>query len=408
MIPFIERAGGIGQAEVNWKAAVDGGIYDIYVVADPDDTIRETNETNNVAYNQIEVIEIEPPLLFAEALGDDILLNWTQPQQAGLSHYLIYRAQSQTGFDFSDVWVNTSIDINPSTGIVDPLNPVWIDTNATMVGDANYNDEYYYIVRAVNVLGIRSRTSNTVGYYVLSFTAGTNTFSLPLQPFGNLPLFDIMSDIGATLGEGYVVELDSAARYVVAGEPASMVMYNEGFGFDDVTRDDLRAAVNWKGDVTLTWSVIPNAEYYVYWSDTRDGFFRESYTVLNNGNRVSSLFFVHTGGVTGVGENYYMIVPYDKFSDSDGSSTYSIGVWTTEYDGNDMFGLPLKPIWGDQSADWYVDQFDHCLGIVYLENGLWKAHFKEFPEGVYDTILELGKGYRISVYDTSRFSYVGW
>jgi hypothetical protein len=430
IIPLIDREGGIGYAEVNWIAA-GMGPHDIHVVADPDDVIAESNETNNIAYNNIEVIGVMTPWLVVESAGDDSLLNGTQPQASGLSHYLIYRAQSQTGFDFSDVWMNTSVDVNPSTGMLDPLNPEWIDTNVTRIGDSNYRDECYYIVRAVNALGMRSGTSNTAGYYVLSFTAGTNTFSLPLQPFGDLPLYTIMNEIGAVsmsvlddndmwqtyqsdpsidarLGTGYVVELDDDTRYVFTGEPASMVMYNEGFGFDDASRDDLGATVNWKGDVALTWSAIPNAEYYVYWSATRDGFFRSSFTILNGGNRVLGLTFVHTGGVTGAGENYYMIIPYDKINDTDGSSTYSIGVWTAEYNGNDMFGLPLKPVWGAQSADWYVDELDNCLGVVFLENGLWKAHFKEFPEGVYDTLLEVGKGYELTVYDTSRFSYIGW
>jgi hypothetical protein len=91
-----------------------------------------------------------------------------------------------------------------------------------------------------------------------------------------------------------------------------------------------------------------------------------------------------------------------------GSSTYSIGVITQEYSGNHMFGLPLKPTWGDMSADWYVDQIPNCLGIVFLENGVWKAHFKEFPEGVYDTMISYTVGYEVSVYVTSRFSFIGW
>jgi hypothetical protein len=430
-IPFIERTGGIGYAEVNWIAA-NPGTHDIYVVADPDNAIRESNENNNVAYNLIEVISVLPPLLYAEAVGDDIVLNWTQPQVTGLSHYLLYRAPSQTGFDFSDVWMDTSIDINPLTGIIDPLNPEWIDTNVTKIGDPSYRDEYYYIVRAVNVLGIRSGTSNTVGYYVLSFAVGTNTFSLPLQPFGALPLYNIMNDLGAVslsllddsdkwqtyqssdpsidaqLGKGYVVELDNDARYVFTGQPASMIMYNEGFGFDDIIRDDLSAAVNPTGDVTLTWTPIPGAEYYVYWSATRDGFFKNSITILNSGIPITVSTYIHIGAASGVSENYYMIIPYETTKGIIGSSSYSIGIWTTEYNGNDMFGLPLKPIWDDKSADWYVDQIPNCLGIVFLEGGMWKAHFKEFPEGVYDTILGVGKGYRITVYDTSRFSYIGW
>jgi hypothetical protein len=73
-----------------------------------------------------------------------------------------------------------------------------------------------------------------------------------------------------------------------------------------------------------------------------------------------------------------------------------------------MIGLPLKPVWGDKSADWYVDQIPNALGIVYLEAGIWKAHFREFPEGVYDTIVERGRGYELTVYKTTLHTYIGW
>jgi hypothetical protein len=102
-----------------------------------------------------------------------------------------------------------------------------------------------------------------------------------------------------------------------------------------------------------------------------------------------------------------MVVPYN-LTQGNGSSTYSIGVITEEYNGNEMFGLPLNPIWGDKSSDWYADKIENCLGIVYLEDGIWKAHFKEFPNGVYDTIIERGRGYELSVNDISLFTYIGW
>jgi hypothetical protein len=167
------------------------------------------------------------------------------------------------------------------------------------------------------------------------------------------------------------------------------------------------ASVDTNGNVTLTWTTIPVAEYYVQWSTTRDGFFNGSFSILNGGAPVSGPPFVHIGAAFSQVENYYMIVPHDPILGLNGSSTYSIGIWTMEFNGNEFFGLPLKPLWGDKSADWYVDQIPNSLGIVYLEGGLWKAHFKEFPEGVYDTTIEYGKGYEVSVWATSRFSFVG-
>jgi hypothetical protein len=326
----------------------------------------------------------------------------------------------------------TSVDLITLLGTVNAPSTSWVDINRPTQDP----DEFYYVVRAVDtgtVPETRSATSNTGGYFRVQLNPGTNAISTPLKPFGSPTLDAMMTAIGATslsildanddwqtyssgppgdvqLGEGYVVEMPAgpAVSYWFTGEPSSMVLYQEGFGFDDVTRDDLSATVNPSGDVTLTWTAIANAEYYVYWSDARDGFFRSSYTILNSGNRVTVATFVHTGAVGGVGENYYMIIPYDTIGGTNGSSSYSIGVWTAEYNGNHLFGLPLKPIWGDESADWYVDQIPNCLGIVFLDNGEWKAHFKEFPEGVYDTILETGIGYELTVNDTSLYSFIGW
>jgi hypothetical protein len=325
----------------------------------------------------------------------------------------------------------TSVDLITIMGTVNAPSTSWVDTNRPALDP----DEYYYVVRAVDTgtqPPTKSMTSNTGGYFRVQLDPGTNAVSTPLKPFGVITLDTLMTDIGATslslidanndwqtytssppgdvqLGAGYVVDMPAGPTqyYWFTGEPVSMVLYEEGFGFDILTRDDLAATVDPAGDVTLTWSVIPNAEYYVYWSDQRDGFFRSIYTVLNGGNRVSSPTYTHTGAVSGIGENYYMIIPYDTGTGTNGSSSYSIGVWTTEYNGNDLFGLPLKPQWGAMSADWYVDQIPNCLGIVFLENGEWKAHFKEFPEGVYDTTIVRGNGYVVSVFEASLFSYVG-
>jgi hypothetical protein len=320
--------------------------------------------------------------------------------------------------------MNTSVDVNPFTGIIDPLNPIWLDTNVTKNGNPEYRDEYYYVVRAVNAFGVKSRTSNTVGYYIVHFSTGTNTFSLPLQPFGTLPLYTIMTEVDASslslldgndmwqtyqsdpfidadLGKGYVVELDDDARFVFTGEPASMIMYNDGFGFDDATQNKVTVSIDTSGNVTLYWIPTPGADkYYLLRSDKRDGFFTGDFSTTE----VWAPPYQDPGATSIAGELYYLIVPFSYFY-GNGSTTYSIGLITEEFNGNEMFGLPLKPIWGDMSTDWYVDQIPNALGIVYLDSGIWKAHFKEFPEGVYDTTVEYGRGYELSVFATSLFSY---
>jgi len=375
-------------------------------------------------------IEMVPPFLYIEASlsKNDVILNWDQRPVPALDHFLIYRATSQTDFDFSTPWVNTSTEINVLSGSIDPLNTTWIDTNVTNPDHPDYCSEYYYVVRAVNAIDMRSTTSNTAGYHVTHFGAGLNTFSVPLKPFGNISLDSVMNDLGASsvslqnesdewvtyhsapapnaeMGKGYVIELPSEGYYVFAGEPASMIIYKDGFGFNDTNRDSINAAIDENSNITVSWMPILGADkYYLYRSYSRDGFFTFNYSIVE----VPGPSFQDSVSVVSISEIYYLVVPYNATTYTNGSSTYSIGIITAEYNGNVMFGLPLKPVWDAKSADWYVDQIEFCLGIVYLEDGIWKAHFREFREGVYDTTIEYGRGYELTVYMTSIYSYIGW
>jgi parallel beta-helix repeat protein len=405
-----------------WTAPSLQGQYSVVIEVDYYNDIDEIDESNNIYIIEFNVVDkLEPPLITNVTSvnnGNGVKVEWKASPSFGVDYYLIYGGESATSVDLLNPIGQTAIGSGQTW---------WTNTSAIFAFD-----EYYYVVRAVNsTSGNMSTTSNTGGHFKTQFNLGLNTFSLPLEPFSTPSLDTLMADMGALsismldanddwqtfttgpapnveMGVGYVVDMPPGGSYVFTGEPASMIVYQDGFGFDDVTRDDLGATVDASGNVTLTWTTIPGAEYYVRWSDSRDGFFNSSSSVLNGGAPVSGPPFVHIGAASSQGENYYMIVPYDPILGLNGSSTYSIGVWTIEFNGNEFFGLPLKPLWGDNSADWYVDQIPNSLGIVYLDNGIWKAHFKEFPEGVYDTTIEFGRGYEVSVYETSRFTFIGW
>jgi hypothetical protein len=375
-------------------------------------------------------VDVAPPYLYIESSANrnDIELYWSQPMMPALSHFLIYRSESQTDFDFSTVWKNTSFDVNPLTGVIDPLRMEWLDTDVTNTSHANYRGEYYYTIRAVNSLGRKGTTSNTVGYCVVHFNESHESFSLPLEHQWSLNLDVLMLDMdadavswldqnddwqtypsnsltpSASIGKGYVAEFSKPSRYVFTGEPAAMVIYQDGFGFDHASRNSISASIDANGNITVSWMPIPGADSYRILKTTfRNGFHTGNCQSFN----VTSPPFMDIGAAGVPGGIYYMVVPYNATL-GDGSSTYSIGVITEEYNGNEMFGLPLKPIWGDRSTDWYADQIPNALGIVYLESGEWKAHFEEFPEGVYDTIVERARGYELSVYESSLFSYIGW
>jgi hypothetical protein len=415
------RVGEFWAVRFDISSTVVGPNVPVNVVPDSSITYRTANNvtlTNEFPLLTITVItpSLQPVITDIEIEpGNDVRITYFSI--VGAEQYEIFGGQSQTTIDL----------VTPIATVMAPATS-FLDTSSL-----GLYDEYYYVVVAVDTDTIppsRTATSNTAGFYRMQFAAGTNTFSLPLDPIGTLTLDSLMTGMGATsisildvnddwqtytssppgnaqVGVGYVVE-HMGGSYIFTGEPASMIFYTGTSGFDASNRNSLAATVAVNGDVTLSWATIPGMEYYVYQSGVRSGFFTASYSILNGGLPVAGSPFVDVGAASASGENYYMIIPHDPIGGTNGSSTYSIGVWTAEYNGNEMFGLPLKPVWGLESADWYVDQIPNCLGIVFYENGIWKAHFKEFPEGVYDTMIEFGKGYQVSVYDTSLYSYVGW
>jgi parallel beta-helix repeat protein len=354
-------------------------------------------------------------------IGDEINITWNLSPSMNVNAYDIYGGPTQTSIDFSSPLFSTPDEEAPAV-------QWWAQFSFDVAG----NPEYFFVLKARNnTLFESSSTSNTAGYYAQSFDKGLNTFSLPLEPFVPQSLDALMAQMVASsvswlddndewwtyppvpapfaeMGKGYVLNFPAPSSHIFSGMPKSMIKHKDVWGFPDGS--DVSAVVN-AGTVDLVWPDLgPGIEYYVYWSNTSDGFFLGapgSYTILNGGIPIMGNSYMDVDGASAPGEDYYMIIPHDPLSVTNGSSTYSIGVITQEFNGNEMFGLPLKPLWGDKSADWYVEQIPNSLGLAFLEEGIWKAHFKEFPEGVFDTIIEYGRGYEVTVCMTSKYSLIG-
>jgi hypothetical protein len=149
-LPFLDIGYNI-TVNMTWLPPTSG-TYDIFVALDfpSPGLILEFDETNNLASKGLTVMAISPPDLYIFANGDNISLNWTQPDNTGLSHYLLFRATSQVEFDFTSPWVDTS-DIlangmDPGDGLVIPRRTTWNDTgSASELSEM----EYYYTIQAV-------------------------------------------------------------------------------------------------------------------------------------------------------------------------------------------------------------------------------------------------------------------
>jgi hypothetical protein len=361
----------------------------------------------------------------------ELNITWNLSPSLTVNAYDIYGGPTQTLIDFNAVIASTPDEPPPAAR-------TWVKFPFNYLADP----EFYFVVRARNNAGGPewSPSSNTAGYYTIDFDGGTNTFSLPLEPFSvsAMNLEDYLAIIPNALsvsyldgnddwqtlqpptmppftpavqGQGYVLETSDITNHTFTGQPSAMISYMDGILWDFQAGALVSASIS-GSDVSLTWQDLGvGIQYYVYRSETRDGFFPGSpgtYSILNGGSPVPGPSYLDTGAASNPSDYYYMIIPINTGTMELGSSTYSVGVLKATYNGNEMIGLPVKPQWGDKYADWYVDQIPNALGLVYLEGGIWKAHFKEFPEGVYDTILEFGKGYEITVYSTSSYIFVGW
>jgi WD40 repeat protein len=421
----------------------DDGVYTINLTVEDDDggvTIYTINVT---------VAGISPPILYINISHDnhDVILYWDPPITLGIDHYLIYRSESQTGFNFSNVWVNTSSDMESGEPKPIPLRTIWNDTDAAFPGNkTNYTEQYYYIIRAVNIFGKVSRTSRTVGKWSKTFPIGASTFSLPLEPLKNLTIDYCLGDMNARyikwmhpgshkwmkhgegrvndtqmkVGEGYEVKFTSQINYTFTGMPGAMISYDDdtGFlGFDHVTEaKNLTVIIEPNGDVNLTWeepSIMTDGWYEVCFSNTRDGFFgtlNVSYFLVCNpiiyGNNTTTHLnaLVNKSGA----RLYYMVVPYNA-SGIRGSSTYSIGIWTEGYLAQyDTFGIPLKLSFNN-SVDWFCDEIPNTVGINYynITEQRWCWHSTRMPEEAYDPFIEMTQGYQISTSSATKFMFIG-
>ena len=175
-VPFIMMNGGQGSVEVSWLA-VEPQFHEICVFADSDNSITESNETNNTACRIIEVIV--PPIpappgnLTARLSGDvfsNVTLVWSlSPDDGGpinVSRYDVFRSES---FDPSRVGYVPIGTVPNGTG-------EYVDENA---GEGDPDNHFYYVC-AIGDMNISSCTEDQVGKFTRVLDPGPNLVSLPL------------------------------------------------------------------------------------------------------------------------------------------------------------------------------------------------------------------------------------
>ncbi|UCG69021.1 MAG: VWA domain-containing protein, partial [Thermoplasmata archaeon] len=379
-----------------------------------------------------------PPQLFAKVIGNDVQLFWDPPASTTfmVDYYLIYRAPTQTSFDFSDVWIDTSQHYDYGTI---PLRTTWNITGAAL---RNYDQEEYYIIRSVNQFGNKSMTSNTVGKWTTCFEQGVSTFSLPLEPFvimttefytNDIPNCDYIkwmnptthtwvqhdfgeglgiNDSDVVVGKGYEISVATDTTYTFCGRPGAHIRYKEY---------ELPAPLNFAanvvsslGDVELTWDPVPNADHYIiYRSSTREGLSDPNLMPLwetTYGDPLDTSYMDYNAAFYGGAQYYYLVTAVDGPEIHYGyNGTYSLGIWTAGYlEEYDTVAIPLK-LTGNQKIDWFCDNIPNTVGLNYYiyNEQRWGWHSTRMPEGAYDPYVVMAEGYQISTITDTKYSFIG-
>jgi hypothetical protein len=370
------------------------------------------------------IYEVLPPEnLTTRVQGNDLLLEWSPSRSTGIDYYIIYGGHSPRSLDLLNPVGYTPVGSSSTS---------WIHTNGAI------RDEYYYVVRAYNATyGLKSYTSNTAGIFALRFEEGGNAFSLPLRPFIEMNVSELMGaipgsttvywmdssdhwvaydgpgypDSVAEIGKAYVVDVPFAVRFVFAGMPGSMIRYKDGLGFDEGTREGL-SAVTSSDSVLLSWNDPPaEVDYYrVLRSNSRDGFFKqgEFHQLGKVNGGLGTVFFTDIDPFSDSNEKYYLVVPVDN-GGLNGSASYSIAVVRMEFEpGTKAFGSPIKLL-EEHTVDSMSKSRDPIVGVAYFIKGVWKFHAKPMPAVVYDATIAQGEGYQMSVDLTGpvRIEFVG-
>lgn len=175
-IGFIAH-GGIGQTFKTWIATPRGN-HEICVIADPDDFIRESDESNNQACVPIEVLGPPPPMpptnLSAVLSGENlqnVTLSWNlSPDDAGGANSVVaYYVYRNTSFDSDGAGYEFYDSIPDGTS----------EYTDVLAGEGDSSNRFYRIC-AVDSSNNSSCSSNQAAKFTRPLASGPNLVSIPL------------------------------------------------------------------------------------------------------------------------------------------------------------------------------------------------------------------------------------
>lgn len=175
-IPFLLK-GGLESVNVSWTPTSEGE-HQICVFADPDDTIGELNETNNLACRNVQVFSPIPPsppsnlnaFLSGEGFrGVTVTWNLSLDDGSGAKSVVEYGIYRSSLYDFNKGGYILRHSVQNGTD-------EFIDNGA---GEGDPSNYFYYLC-AVTKANISSCTTNQVGKFSRPLAKGPQLVSIPL------------------------------------------------------------------------------------------------------------------------------------------------------------------------------------------------------------------------------------
>jgi hypothetical protein len=379
-----------------------------------------------------------PPVLKLRVSGDNIILEWEHSPDPDVDHYLIYRSTTRTGFNFSNVWVDTSQ--NDDNGIV-PLRNTWNDTGA--VSGAT---EYYYTMRGVDLRNNIGYTSNIAGKVTMTFEEGYNDFALPLEPYEEEEIRasewlsqDIFTDDSDTIfrydtdiqqwlghpkflpasiddfvlemGEGYMLLIAEDVEYTFTGSVGTAIRYIGGVGQENEFRESIAANAQ-ENEVGLMW--LPAADvtgYSIYRATVRMGSGSLTDYTIQPIAEVSEDVTSWTDTEATTDEYFYMVVAKNSHGEEE-SGTYALGI--IKYELNEeysSFSFILEPDASETLASFCEGNLLKDEDTIFYydpQTGSWQGHPKFLPENINNGNAVTGKGYMIfTSSEITKFALIG-
>lgn len=408
---------GVNLEDILWN-------HTIYIGAE-DNLGNNGTLSSLLIYVEGDIEPPEPPVLRLVVSNNDVVLEWDPSPAPDIDYYLIYRSTTKTGFDFSNVWVDTSTDTESGETNPIPLRTTWNDTGAV-----SGPSEYYYCMRGVDTRDNKGYTSNIAGKNTMTFEKGYNDFSLPFEPFETIYASDMLGedmftnsadtlykfhtgyqqwmghpkflpaeidDFTLEMGEGYKLQImEESLSYTFVGATGTAIRYIGGVGTESTFRDSLVANIS-GNHVQLNWISAANATHYnIYRASARMGADSLTDYSLQPVADVDSDTTTWTDEEATGDEYYYMVVAEDSHG-QEMSGTYAVGLQKYHViKGYTSFSFVLDPKPSDTIAS-FIDNFQQIDSIFYYDknSGNWQGHANFLPENINNGNAVTGRGYMI-------------